>query len=94
MKGEIVLYPCYFNGALTRRGGRRIAARIAPKNPTLTDLEHALRKSKITFRSEAKHHPAHWWKHEGRVVVTWGGRKEALLRQVATQFEMKREVKR
>lgn len=90
-EGERLLYPCYFNATLTRAEGRRIARNQAAKNPALADLERALRRMKLTFRSEQQHHPAHWWKSEGRVVVSWKDRsKEDLIREVARNLEVKR----
>jgi signal recognition particle subunit SRP19 len=54
------------------------------------DLERALQKIGVTFRIEEHHHPAHWMRHEGRVVVVWADRKEALIKKVAQRIEVKR----
>jgi signal recognition particle subunit SRP19 len=90
LKGERILYPCYFDGTLHRSSGRRVPAGLAVKGPTLQDLERALKKERLTFRVEEKHHSAHWLKREGRLVVAWEGPKEGLLRRVAKSLDAKR----
>lgn len=89
-KGERILYPCYFDAALERSSGRRVPRSLAVKGPTLTDLERALRRERLPFRSEEKSHPAHWSRREGRIIVTWEGSKEELLRRVAKGLDVKR----
>jgi signal recognition particle subunit SRP19 len=60
------------------------------KGPTLPDLERALRRERLRFRAEEKHHPAHWTKREGRLIVAWEGSKEELLRRVAKALGARR----
>jgi signal recognition particle subunit SRP19 len=90
LSGERILYPCYFNAALERTKGRRVPRTLAVKGPTLQDLERVLKKERLTFRTEEKHHPAHWPSREGRLIVAWEGSKEELLRRVAKGLEVKR----
>lgn len=94
MKGERILYPCYFNAALQRSEGRRVNRSRCIKNPVLSDIVQAAKKAGLTFRTEEKHHPAYWWRHEGRMVVTWDGSKEGLIRKVASRLEAKQETRR
>jgi signal recognition particle subunit SRP19 len=89
MKNERILYPCYFNAALMRKDGRRVSRSRAVKEPTLADIEKAAKKSGLSCRTEQKHHPAFWWKKEGRLVVTWDKSKEQLLKTVAARLERK-----
>ncbi|OPY37031.1 MAG: Signal recognition particle 19 kDa protein [Methanoregula sp. PtaU1.Bin051] len=86
MADECILYPCYFNAALDRRQGRKVPRKEGAKGPSLQELERALKKLNLRFRAEDKHHPAHWMRHEGRVVVEWKAGKEALIRKVARQM--------
>jgi signal recognition particle subunit SRP19 len=90
LKGERILYPCYFDAALERSSGRRVPRTLAVKGPTLQDLERALKRERLTFRAEEKNHPAHWSKREGRLIVAWEGPKEELLRRVAKGLDVKR----
>lgn len=86
MKGERILYPCYFNAALKRNEGRRIAISTAVRDPTLADLERALKRSRLRFRIEQKQYPSRWSVREGRIHVEWGESKEKLLKKVASNL--------
>ena len=88
--GECILYPCYFNAAYSRALGRRVPRNLAIKGPVLTDLERALKKAGVPFRVEEHHHPAHWARHEGRIVAEWTDTKEALIRKVAQKLEVRK----
>jgi signal recognition particle subunit SRP19 len=83
MADECMLYPCYFNAALTRRQGRRVPHQGTAKVPSLADIERALKRSGLKFHTEDQHHPAHWERHEGRVVVEWKKGKGVLIKKVA-----------
>lgn len=89
MKGERILYPCYFNAELRRDQGRRIPRAMGVQNPSLADLERAVKKNSLTCRVEEKHHPAFWMRKEGRLVVAWRESKEILLKRVAQRMERK-----
>ncbi len=86
MKGERILYPCYFNSALRRGEGRRVSLSRAIRDPTLADIERAAKKAGLVFRAEPKHFPARWWLKEGRIVVQWSEGKEKLLRKIASHL--------
>jgi len=90
MKGERILYPCYFDAGLTRDDGRRVSRSRAIKEPTLGDIEKAVKRCHLRYRTEQKSHPAYWWKHEGRIVVRWEQGKEKLLAVVAGALEGRR----
>lgn len=89
-EGECILYPCYFNAAYSRAEGRRVPRSLGVKGPALTDIERALKKSGIAFRIEEHHHPAHWTRREGRVIVTWKESKQVLIRKVAQKLEARK----
>ena len=90
MKGQRILYPCYFDAGLTRSEGRRVPRSRARKEPTLADIEKAVKHCRLRYRTEKKSHPSYWWKHEGRIVVSWEQGKEKLLAVVAGALEGKR----
>ncbi|MGA2934375.1 MAG: signal recognition particle subunit SRP19/SEC65 family protein [Methanomicrobiales archaeon] len=90
LSGERILYPCYFDATLERASGRRVSRALAVKGPTLQDLERALKRERLGFRAEEKHHPSHRSRREGRLIVTWDGSKEELLRRVAQGLDVKR----
>lgn len=87
MNPERTLYPCYFDCALTRRGGRRVPLDMARETPKTKAIHRAAKKSGLSARiEEGAHHPAYWWKQEGRVIVEWPGTKEELLKKVAQKL--------
>jgi signal recognition particle subunit SRP19 len=49
-----------------------------------------LKRAGVTFRIEDHHHPAHWMRHEGRIVAEWAESKGALIKKVAQRLEVKR----
>ena len=87
VEGECILYPCYFNAGYSRGNGRRVPRSLAAKAPVVMDIERSLRSMGIKYRVEEHHNPAHWQRHEGRVVAEWTDRKEALIRKVAQKMD-------
>ena len=86
LQGERILYPCYFNASYSRAEGRRVPRNLGVKAPVLADIERVLTRLGIIFRAEEKHHPEHWIRREGRVVVEWTESKEILIRKVAQRL--------
>jgi signal recognition particle subunit SRP19 len=89
-KGERILYPCYFNAALSREEGRRVPRTLGAKGSNASDIERALKRLGIPCEVGEHHHPAHWARHEGRVIATWTGKKEALIKKVARAMEVRK----
>lgn len=87
-KGECILYPCYFNAALSRAEGRRLPVKFCARGPVANDIERALDKAGISCEIDEHHHPAHWARHEGRVIAKWPGKKSELIRKVAQRLEV------
>lgn len=90
MKGECILYPSYFNSVLKRKEGRKVPLSRAIKNPVIADLEKAVKKLGMKYRVEQKHFPAHWIKHEGRLVVVYPSGKGKLLKAISGAMEVKK----
>lgn len=87
MNPERTLYPCYFDSALTRREGRRVSQDLARETPKTRAIHKAAKKSGLSARIEENaHHPAFWWKQEGRVIVEWKGTKEELMKKIAQKL--------
>jgi len=68
---RLVLWPGYFDARSSRRSGRRVAADIAVKNPTLDGLAYAARAAGIRKmkREDGTSHPARPSAREGRLWV-------------------------
>ncbi len=87
MENERILYPCYFDSTLTREEGRRVPLKKGTKHATLIELEKALLRCKIPYRTEKKAHPAFWYKFDGRAIVQWKEQKQKLIRIVSDHLE-------
>lgn len=91
MGTERILYPCYFNGTLTRAEGRRIPKTPALKSPKIQDIERAARSIGISnVVIEPNSHPAHWSNREGRLRISWKGSKESLIKKIAKNLPEKK----
>jgi signal recognition particle subunit SRP19 len=90
MKGKRILYPCYFDSGLSRSEGRRVPRSRAIRDPTVADIEKALKRSRVRYHTEQKNHPAYWWKNEGRIVADWDRGKEKLLAMVSGALDVRR----
>lgn len=86
MEDERVLYPCYFNRDLTRREGRRVPVSAGVSKPDTRDIYKAAKEIGLAARTEEKKHPAHWTEKGGRIIVSWKGSKEALIKKVAEKL--------
>ena len=87
MERERILYPCYFDATLTREEGRRIPVKKGTKHTTLIELEKALLRCKIPYKTEKKAHPGFWFKFDGRALVKWEGPKQKLIQIVSDNLE-------
>jgi len=90
VKGECILYPCYFNASLSRSEGRRVPRTLGAKGLVINDIERALKRANVNYRVEEHHHPAYWIRREGRIIAEWHEKKESLIRKVAQKLEVKR----
>lgn len=88
-KGEakFIIYPCYFDKALSRAQGRKVSKKHSSEKPgsehiakaaTSLGLHPALEKNAA--------HPSTPWKKEGRVIVDKKTSKTKLLVQLSNRF--------
>lgn len=81
-----ILYPCYFDAALTRAEGRRVALEKAVAKPTAGMLASAARKAGFKPIEEAKPCPARSFAREGRILIEYTGSKEQLIAKIAEKL--------
>ncbi|MDX1534913.1 MAG: signal recognition particle subunit SRP19/SEC65 family protein, partial [Thermoplasmata archaeon] len=80
----VVLYPLYFDGAVSREDGRRVSTKVAVRDPTLEELAEAARRSDYRVEVEpGAAHPRRPAKREGRILIVGGGTKTAIVQAVA-----------
>ena len=85
-KRYFVLYPEYFNKALTRKQGRAVPKNKAVEDCTLSKITKACQVLELDFEVEKdKKYSKNWWASEGRIIVNPEGieNKTELIRRVA-----------
>jgi signal recognition particle subunit SRP19 len=86
-ESKYVIYPLYFESAMSRLNGRKIAKKYAVEKPTSEDIAKAagsLGLHPVLEKDCA--HPSTPWKKGGRVIVDKKGPKTRLLVQLANRF--------
>lgn len=85
--GKFVLWPHYFDQALSRAQGRRVPVDLAVENPRAGDVAQAARTLGLQPElDDDARPPSGWHSRKGRVLVAKKGRKEDLLKQVARRL--------
>lgn len=84
---QVVLWPRYFDQALSRAEGRRVPTALAVKKPDAKWVAAAAKKAGFKPDLEEKaHHPGLPYKKPGRVLVPKKGSKEQVIKQVAQKM--------
>lgn len=86
--GKLVVWPHYFDRALTRRQGRRVGTELAVEDPRAGSIANAARTLgfKVELEEDARP-PAFWHSRKGRVLLLrTDQKKEAILKQIAQRL--------
>ena len=88
----ITIWPQYLNRNLTTGEGRKISQEDSVKDPTINEIERALKRLNLTFEIEKdKAYPGKWYEKSGRVLVSNEHNKNELLKKIGSEFKnMKR----
>lgn len=84
----ITVWPQYLNKKLTLSEGRKVAKEYAVSDPTLSDVEKALKRLNLqyTLEKDAKY-PGKWYEKSGRALVEWEGTKLDLIREIGLKIK-------
>lgn len=88
-KGEIILWPVYFDSLRNRREGRRLPKKLCVPSPNIDMLEKALKSLGLDYKiyPEAAH-PRLPWVKTGFIAVKKGKkRKNQILKKVAIELK-------
>jgi len=86
-RGEIALWPVYFDSTKTRSEGRKVSKRLAKPNPTLDMIERALKNLQIPYRIVPNAaHPRLPWEKKGLILVKKVKSKNQILKEVASKL--------
>jgi signal recognition particle subunit SRP19 len=86
-ESKYVIYPLYFDRAISRLKGRKVAKKYAVEKPTLETIAKAAQSLKLNPSIEKdKIHSSTPWKKEERILIEKKGPKTKLLIQIANRL--------
>jgi signal recognition particle subunit SRP19 len=86
-ENKYVIYPLYFDNAVSRLNGRKVAKKHAVEKPSLENIAKAAKSLGLNPILEKDGiHPSTTWKKEGRILVEKKGPKTKLLIQLANRL--------
>jgi signal recognition particle subunit SRP19 len=86
-ENKYVIYPLYFDSAVSRLNGRKVAKKYAVEKPSLENIAKAIQSLKLKPIIEKDGiHSSTPWKKEGRILVEKKGPKTKLLIQIANRL--------
>ena len=84
----ITIWPQYLDKKLTLKEGRKIAKEYAVAEPSLSDIERAVKRLGLQHSVQKEvSYPGKWYEKSGRVLVEWDGTKLELLREVSLEIK-------
>ena len=84
----ITIWPQYLNKNLSLSEGRKISLEDSVKEPTLNDIERALKRLNLPHSVQKEvSYPGKWYEKSGRVLVEWEGTKLELIRTVSLEIK-------
>jgi signal recognition particle subunit SRP19 len=87
----ITVWPQYLNKKLTLKEGRKIAKIDAVSDPSLSDIERAVKRLGLKYEVQKDvAYPGKWYEKSGKILVEWEGTKLELIRAISSEIkEMK-----
>ena len=84
----ITIWPQYLNKNLSLSEGRKISLEDAVKDPTISDIEKALKRLGLEYTVEKEFsYPGKWYEKSGRVLVEWDKTKLELIREISLRIK-------
>jgi signal recognition particle subunit SRP19 len=84
----ITIWPQYLDKNLTLNEGRKVSKEIAVAEPSLSDIERALKRLGLSYNiDKERSYPGKWYEKSGRVLVEWDGTKLELLKEVSLKIK-------
>ena len=84
----ITIWPQYLNKNLTLKEGRKIAKEDAVSDPTISDVERAVKRLGLQYEIQKDvSYPGKWYEKSGRILVEWEGTKLELIREISSQIK-------
>ena len=87
----IAIWPQYMDKDLTLSEGRKIALDDCVKEPTINDIERALKRLNLPHSLQKENaYPGKWYEKSGRALVEWEGTKLELIRTISLEIKQMR----
>ncbi|MBE6508538.1 MAG: signal recognition particle protein Srp19 [Methanobrevibacter sp.] len=84
----ITIWPQYLNKNLSLKQGRKIALEDCVKEPTMNEIEKALKRLGLKYNIDKERaYPGKWYEKSGRVLVEWEGTKLELIKEVSLKIK-------
>ena len=84
----ITIWPQYLDKNLTLNEGRKVSKEIAVAEPSISDIERALKRLGLSYNTDKERsYPGKWYEKSGRVLVEWDGTKLELLKEVSLKIK-------
>lgn len=84
----ITIWPQYMNKNLSLSQGRKISKEDAVSDPTLSEIERALKRLGFTYTVDKNRaYPGKWYEKSGRVLVEYDKSKLELIREVSQKIK-------
>ena len=84
----ITVWPQYLNQDLSLKEGRKISKEDAVKEPSLNDIERALKRLGLKYNIQKEFsYPGKWYEKSGRILVEWEGTKLELIREISLKIK-------
>ena len=84
----ITIWPQYLDKNLTLNEGRKVSKEIAVADPSLSDIERALKRLGLSYNIDRERsYAGKWYEKSGRVLVEWDGTKLELLKEVSLKIK-------
>lgn len=84
----ITIWPQYLDRNLSLNEGRKISKEIAVKEPTISEIERALKRLGLKYNTQKEAaYPGKWYEKSGRVLVEWEDTKLELLKTVSLKIK-------
>ncbi len=84
----ITIWPQYLNKDLSLSEGRKISKEYAVSNPSVNDIEKALKRLGLQYNVQKEFsYPGKWYEKSGRVLVEWDKTKLELIREISLKIK-------
>ena len=68
----ITIWPQYLNENLSLKEGRKISKEDAVKDPSMNEIEKALKRLGLSYNIDKERaYPGKWYEKSGRALVEW-----------------------